>query len=497
MGNLCCCDGLKGSNESKFQHLSEDMTEYSLSDNADPGFLEKSPLNVPVKNPEVSMADLRDMRDYNRDIRDMPGQDSDSDVSSPYTRSSSPARQGDRRDDIHPHGGSASARGSRRTSPERNTLRPYERTQILNHDVSDHDSQSSEGAESDHRRYSGSDSDRSDTPRNHRNHDRRKMRTEAHSRSPTGSSRRSPSPLSGMSRDDSGGDIRAGSATGRRQVTPTPDTECYVEDTTSAESRPRARDENTILGGGGRGGNIGRKKELSSPVGTPMLQARGDSRSPRRGFGREEVLLGDQGGRFGDDKKNPMPKRKQKTSMREASSYYHFPSTPTDQAKKYQPKLVVDPESRQQDLTNRGRWAGGSGWNTGATYESRDYSNWARERFRELVHGLEFDGFDIEVTEIVDTNISAQIHYTRGRRRLIYDISFKLKWSGEVNGRTVSGRVEMQDIMPDEEESEWYFTVTSDKSDPFHDRSRGVVSTGRDLLVDCINTLIKELSEKK
>merc|ERR1711879_91944 len=152
---------------------------------------------------------------------------------------------------------------------------------------------------------------------------------------------------------------------------------------------------------------------------------------------------------------------------------------------------------KNEEDTKTSSWARGSAWNPGNTYESRDYSAWARQRFSELVVGLEFDGFEIEVVKVKTATIDASIDISRGRRRVLYDISFVLKWKGRVDGRYVSGEVEMYDITPGEEEQVWFFDVTGNSSDEDHARAIQVVTNGRDLIVDVINLLLQELDRKK
>jgi len=128
--------------------------------------------------------------------------------------------------------------------------------------------------------------------------------------------------------------------------------------------------------------------------------------------------------------------------------------------------------------------------------EKEDRSKWARKRFEELVIGLEFDSpFGIEVTEVKFSTLSCVIDRSRGRPMVVYSLDFDLTWEGLVDGTSVEGKIRMEDIMPGEEEAEWYYEVQVNDGDAAHIRAGNVVRNGRQIIVDTVAVLIEELQE--
>jgi len=125
--------------------------------------------------------------------------------------------------------------------------------------------------------------------------------------------------------------------------------------------------------------------------------------------------------------------------------------------------------------------------------EKEDRSKWARQRFKELVIGLEFDSFSIEITDVKFTTLSCVIDRSRGRPMVLYSFDFDLNWQGVVDGISVDGNIRMEDIMPGEEEAEWYYEVQLNRGDAAHVRAGNVVRHGREIIVDSVSALIEEL----
>jgi len=125
-----------------------------------------------------------------------------------------------------------------------------------------------------------------------------------------------------------------------------------------------------------------------------------------------------------------------------------------------------------------------------------DRSDWARRRFKELVVGLEFGYFGIEVTHVKFTTLSCVINRSHGRPMVVYTLDFDLTWEGVVDGTSVDGTIRMEDIMPGEEEAEWYYEVQLNGGDTAHTRAGNVVRNGREVVVDAVSVLIEELQEQ-
>merc|ERR1719419_92642 len=80
-----------------------------------------------------------------------------------------------------------------------------------------------------------------------------------------------------------------------------------------------------------------------------------------------------------EDKKTKDNTGKTKT---EASTYYHFASTPAEQAAKFQPKKITSDDAQSKQFDNA---IGASKWNPGNTFEDRDYTNLANNTWLDMM----------------------------------------------------------------------------------------------------------------
>ncbi|CAM9377771.1 unnamed protein product [Ascophyllum nodosum] len=71
-----------------------------------------------------------------------------------------------------------------------------------------------------------------------------------------------------------------------------------------------------------------------------------------------------------------------------------------------------------------------SAWNKAGTWESRDMTSWAKERLSGLLKDVEFDAPESIVTVVKIENLEgdAEVSYSRGKKRYMFDFRFDLKW---------------------------------------------------------------------
>ncbi|CAM9357698.1 unnamed protein product [Scytosiphon promiscuus] len=71
-----------------------------------------------------------------------------------------------------------------------------------------------------------------------------------------------------------------------------------------------------------------------------------------------------------------------------------------------------------------------SAWNKAGTWESRDMTSWAKQRLEELLKAVEFDAPESAVTVVKVDKLDgdAEISFSRGKKRYLFDFRFELKW---------------------------------------------------------------------
>jgi len=177
----------------------------------------------------------------------------------------------------------------------------------------------------------------------------------------------------------------------------------------------------------------------------------------------------------------------------EASSYYHFASTPAEEAKKFQPKKIDHSEASNKQFNTA---IGASKWNPGNTYEDRDYTNLANEKWLAMMKEFRFPGSALRVDSFPKLAMDFSIVCTRNKIKYIYDMAFTLKWKGKVGDDKVSGKLQMSDIMPDEDPEDWEWCVTGEKNDAAHQSAMAIVESSRDMICGNIKLLIAQFKEK-
>eukprot|EP01084_Bolivina_argentea_P077222 140014_1 len=181
------------------------------------------------------------------------------------------------------------------------------------------------------------------------------------------------------------------------------------------------------------------------------------------------------------------------------SSYYLYASTDSKEAEKYKPqkvdKLVAANIENNTSIKNKG-----STWNTGATMEQFDYSEWMKKRVTELLLGVTFKESEIKINKVTNIEGSATILLVRGKYRPGYDINIECKWKGYLNDghkTKCNGTLKMMDMSPDDECDEWEYEVNIKKNNKGNKQGLLIVNNDRKSIIDAINVFVKELYSKK
>jgi len=135
------------------------------------------------------------------------------------------------------------------------------------------------------------------------------------------------------------------------------------------------------------------------------------------------------------------------------SSYYHFESTPKEMARKFDAKVVKDPTKVEWQTAK-----GSSSWNPGNTVEDRDFSDQAYSYMKSNLKGVEL-AEGITISKVTKASGDLTVVSNRGKVKCIYDLSFKAEWSGTIQDDKVSGKIEITDIMADDDD--WYLDISS------------------------------------
>jgi len=191
--------------------------------------------------------------------------------------------------------------------------------------------------------------------------------------------------------------------------------------------------------------------------------------------------------RAGDLSEN---KDKTKTGM---STYYHFASTPADQAEKFQPKKITNTEASSKQFNSA---IGASKWNPGNTFEDRDYTKLANEKWQNMMKDFRWQGSELRVVSFPKLQMDFSIICTRNKIKYIYDMAFTIKWKGKIGGERASGKLEMWDIMPDVDPDDWEWNVKLKKNDAAHQMAKMVIESSREIITANLKLLIAQFKEK-
>jgi len=214
--------------------------------------------------------------------------------------------------------------------------------------------------------------------------------------------------------------------------------------------------------------------------------------SPSPASPRESVDTSDDGTASPSDSKGAGSSSAKKDKL--GSSYYYFKSTPKEEAAKYAPK-PIDPATQakaaQPDLARQG-----SAWNTAGTWEDRDMSSWAHERIKSLFKDFELTlglpDCKATINSVSKVDGEASIVFTRGKRKVGYELSFTAEYTGEHKSTAVSGTIECPSV--DYGDNEFEVVVKAAKSDAAHDAVRAAIARNKILIYSRFEQLVKELN---
>jgi len=95
------------------------------------------------------------------------------------------------------------------------------------------------------------------------------------------------------------------------------------------------------------------------------------------------------------------------------------------------------------------RQTSSSAWNGAQTWEERDYTEWAKKRFKELLVPLSVDaGNDItvEVTDLGSITGDAHVAVVRGKPRFIWDFAITLSFTATMGNEEVKGELVFPEV---------------------------------------------------
>eukprot|EP00494_Astrolonche_serrata_P030088 UN30355 len=181
-------------------------------------------------------------------------------------------------------------------------------------------------------------------------------------------------------------------------------------------------------------------------------------------------------------------------SKTEASDYYHFKSTPKDQAAKFNAKKIEDAKQAQWKSAD-----GASSWNPGNTHESRNYSDICRDRLLTILKSKLVYENGIKISKIKTTG-SYTIEVSRGKTKYVCDLGFSCKWERYLDGDKIStGKVKVGDIFPDMDQDDWDIEWTDDKKDrnKQYRETTKLISNKFEDISDTIAKLCQAIKEEK
>jgi hypothetical protein len=145
------------------------------------------------------------------------------------------------------------------------------------------------------------------------------------------------------------------------------------------------------------------------------------------------------------------------------SSYYHFKSTPAEEAAKYAPK-PIDPATVAQPKSANS----GSTWNAAGTWEEKDLSSWAQDTLKKLLLSVvipSHSDMKINITSVNKCTGDASIVYSRGKKRIGYDMHASIEWSGEYKAAPCKGHINVDGVEETNDEDDYVIKVTYSTSE--------------------------------
>jgi len=167
------------------------------------------------------------------------------------------------------------------------------------------------------------------------------------------------------------------------------------------------------------------------------------------------------------------------------SSYYHFLSTSKEEAVRYNAKKIND--------IDKAKWKthlGHSSWNPGNTTESKDFTKQAKEKLKQQL--LNFPLGNLLITKVEKIEGDFTVICTRGKVKYIYDISFEAEWNGIIGNKKVNGKLEISDIMSDDNYDDWTTICKPIKFNTSQSSAKNIIlSTLPEIDTEVIQSILK------
>ena len=148
----------------------------------------------------------------------------------------------------------------------------------------------------------------------------------------------------------------------------------------------------------------------------------------------------------------------------EKSNYYHFSSTPAEEAKKYRPKPLSAEKAKQLFDDTKKKSTGASVWNTGVTHENKIKTQQMKERLSEIITNIKFKNSNIKIFKIeLGDDSSADWIWSTSRRKWRYGFeihSIKCQYGPNKNNKYgIIKLIEGQEIDIYDRDEDWQFKV--------------------------------------
>lgn len=186
------------------------------------------------------------------------------------------------------------------------------------------------------------------------------------------------------------------------------------------------------------------------------------------------------------------------------SSYYFFKSTPASEAHKYAPKPIERGQSPATDstpqpiTTSNGSNKSGtaSAWNTAGTFEERDVTEYAQSTFRKHLVGTTLNSAEgIEITKVSKCEGESTIVWTRGKKKVGYDLQIRMTWSNKKSDDDlITGNIDITELADfnDLDETEIKFS-TKTESEGAKELTRKLSKQSKDVILKKIQEFVNDL----
>ena len=169
-------------------------------------------------------------------------------------------------------------------------------------------------------------------------------------------------------------------------------------------------------------------------------------------------------------------------------------STASTAAASPSPVSSPSPEQSPESAAVSGSGPSGSRWNAAGTWEEKDLSGWAASRLSQLL-SFQHGGLHVSCTKVTG---DATLVFTRGKKRVGYDLAIVCEWSGGSGTELVKGGLELPSV--DQTSVDDFELIVSVKErgkagDDAVDRFSRAAKKLRDPLTDKIRQFEKELQE--